>query len=325
MLQAAIVGMGRWGRTLVDAVQGRSSFIRMVAAVSRRPGTVADYAGRQGMRVLPSLDEALADPGIDAIVIATPHGEHHRQILQSLAAGKHVFVEKPMVMTRTDAVEVVAAAQKAGRVLCVGHNRRFLPAYRAMQDLAREKLGEPLQRLGNFSWATAYSPDSWRLAEGQSPAGGMSGMGIHTIDALIGLGARAKAVDVVTRRRPGVALEDTVTALLDLRDGSLGVLTTMTHTARIWRLEMFGTGGWAAMDGESRLVHTPAGGPQRSWDFVPAESERLELEAFAEAAAGRAAYPVTLEDAIHGVAVFEAICRAAEDAGGGPSRRTVAD
>lgn len=318
MLQAAIIGLGRWGRTLVNAVQGRGETIRFVAGATRTPAAAADFAARHGLRLYPSLEEALARPEVEAIVLATPHSEHLPQILQCARAGKPIFVEKPLTLTRAAAVDAFAAADAAGVRLCVGHNRRFLPCYAALADLARTDLGEMLQRIGNFSWASSgYQPGMWRLSAAECPAGGMTGLGIHMVDAMIGLGARATGVTVSTRRRAQDGPEDTVTALLAFGDGGVGVLTTMLGTARIWRLELYGTRGWAAMDGENRLVLAAPNHPVRSWDFPPVDIERAELESFAAAVKGSAVYPVSAEEAIHGIALFEAICSAAA---GGPNQ-----
>jgi len=72
MIDAAIVGLGRWGRTLVEAVQGASSRLRFTRAVVRRPGAHLDFAAKQGLAIAEDLATVLADPSIDAVVLATP-------------------------------------------------------------------------------------------------------------------------------------------------------------------------------------------------------------------------------------------------------------
>ena len=73
MITAAIVGLGRWGQTLVRSVQGKSERLRFAAAVSRDPARVQDFTTRHGLAVVGSLDAVLADPAIDAVVLASPH------------------------------------------------------------------------------------------------------------------------------------------------------------------------------------------------------------------------------------------------------------
>lgn len=94
MLKAAIIGLGNWGRVLVDSVQGRSERIRFVAAATRTPGRAAAYAARQGIELLPDLDAVLARADIEAVVLATPHSQHGAQIAAAARAGRHVFCEK---------------------------------------------------------------------------------------------------------------------------------------------------------------------------------------------------------------------------------------
>jgi predicted dehydrogenase len=312
MLQAAIIGLGYWGQTLVNAAQGSSAAIHFVAGATRTPGAAAEFAARQGIAMYGSLEEVLARPEVEAVVLATPHSAHLPQILLAARAGKHIFVEKPLTLTRAEAEQAFAATDAADVRLCVGHNRRFLPSYAALAELAAKELGEVLQITGNISTSIGgYKPGAWRASPAESPAGGMTSLGIHMVDTMVGLGVRATRVSVTTRRRAGSTRDDTLTALIDWRDGSLGVLTTMISTARAWRMEIFGSRGWAAMDGETRLVHAPIGQAVRSWDFPYCSMERAELESFAAAVAGSARYPVLAEQAIHGIAIFEAICAAA--------------
>src|SRR5215467_14265522 len=91
MIDAAIVGLGRWGKTLVEAVQGKSEVLRFTHAVSRDPGKLRDYAAEHRLELVGSLEPVLANPAIAAVVLATPHSVHSQQILAVAAAGKAVF------------------------------------------------------------------------------------------------------------------------------------------------------------------------------------------------------------------------------------------
>ena len=103
MIKAAIIGMGRWGQVLVDSVQGKSETIVFTAGVTRTVSRAAHYAERQGFPLGDDYDAVLADPAIDAIVLATPHSQHADQIDKAAAAGKHIFVEKPFTLTSASA------------------------------------------------------------------------------------------------------------------------------------------------------------------------------------------------------------------------------
>src|SRR4051812_45060833 len=110
MINAAIVGLGRWGQNLVNSVQGKSEKIRFVAAGMRHPQNARDYAERNGITLHSDIDAVLDDPAIDAIVLATPHTVHAEQIVKAARAGKPVFTEKPFTLTSADAREALRAA-----------------------------------------------------------------------------------------------------------------------------------------------------------------------------------------------------------------------
>src|SRR5437667_3053424 len=123
MIQAAIVGLGRWGKTLVEAVQGKSGRLRFTHAVSRNPAGLRDFGTRHGLEFVGELEPVLADPSIDAVVLATPHSLHCRQIIAAAKAGKAVFCEKPLTLTRDDAARAIAACREAGVVLRIGTDK----------------------------------------------------------------------------------------------------------------------------------------------------------------------------------------------------------
>src|SRR5262245_22782440 len=98
MVRAAIVGLGRWGRSLVVSVQGKSQDIRFAAAHTRTRETAEEFCGLHDLPLVDSFDAVLTDPAIDAVVLATPHSQHEVQVRAATAAGKHVFVEKPITL-----------------------------------------------------------------------------------------------------------------------------------------------------------------------------------------------------------------------------------
>src|SRR5947207_2810923 len=138
MINAAIVGLGWWGKTLVEAVQGTSEEIRFVAGATRTvTPEVQAFAAAQAFRLAPSYDALLADPAVQAVVLATPHSLHAQELAAAAAAGKHVFCEKPFALTRRDAEASVAAARQAGITLGLGYNRRFHPEMTKLRERIR--------------------------------------------------------------------------------------------------------------------------------------------------------------------------------------------
>lgn len=316
MLDTAIIGMGRWGQTLVDSVQGKNDAgIRFVAGCTGRPERAADWAARQGVRILPDFHAVLADPAVKAVAIASPHGMHAEQVIAAARAGKHVFVEKPFTMSKASAEAAVAACRAAGVVLALGHNRRFLPAVAEMKALlVNGRLGTLLHVEGQFSGpgAIAYKPGMWRANRAESPLGGMGGMGIHMVDMFINLAGRIAEVTVQSHARAiDNGLDDTTAALFRFASGATANFATLAYAPRYWRVALFGTDGIAELHGHENLAFTPREGEGWVRDFPKTDIEAAELSAFAAAVGGGPAYPLPVAEAIHGVAVYEAMIGAA--------------
>jgi predicted dehydrogenase len=308
----AIVGLGRWGRVLVDSVQGRSDRVRFTAAVGRDPAAAAEHAKPRGLKVLPDLAAALADPDVHGIVLATPHSRHGAEVAACAAAMKPVMVEKPFTLTHASAKAALDAAQ--GKIIvAAAHNRRFLPALDAMQALIDDgTLGTLLHLEGNFSGNVVgrYTNEMWRVAPGESPAGGLAGSGIHLIDTMIRLaGPMTRVFAQSSRRVHAVPLDDTTSVLLTHASGVTASLNMMTATRPTFRLSAYGTKGRADLTDAETLVHGPIDEPMTTRNFEKFDIERAELEAFADAIAGRAPYPIPWGDILNGVAVFEAVSR----------------
>ena len=134
MINAAIVGLGRWGQNLVNSIQGKSDKIRIVAGVTRTREKAAGYAKRQDFPLYDNYGKVLVSPRVEAIVLATPHSQHAVQIIAAAKAGKHVFTEKPFALTRQDAAACIKACANNNVTLAVGYNWRFQPA---LQEIKR--------------------------------------------------------------------------------------------------------------------------------------------------------------------------------------------
>ena len=297
---------------MVSSVQGKSEHIRFVRGVTRRPALAEDFARQHGLPGDDDYAAALADPAIGAVVLATPHSQHVEQVKQAAAAGKHVLVEKPFALEHAGAAQAVAACEAAGVILGVAQNRRFLPAaIRLKQMVADGVLGDILHLEGNMSGPSGerFLTSTWRGAIGESPGGGMTGKGVHVTDLMIHLLGPVVEVDARSLQLAvGGELDDTTVMLLRFATGATGTLATMTVTADLWRLQVYGTKGWAEMRGETTLVTLMSGETQEEViEFDAIDIERAELEAFARAVAGGAPYPVPNDEALANVAVLEAI------------------
>src|SRR5436853_1582992 len=268
MIRAAIVGIGRWGQTLVGAVQGQSGAFRFTAGHTRTRAKAEGFCARHRIALKDSLDAILADPAIDAVVFATPHSEHGGQVERAAAAGKHVMMEKPFTLDRKSAARALDAVAKAGVTLGVAYPRRFHPGMRELK--ARIDDG----RLGTIAHCSAeqnapaglfMDPGSWRAEASEAPAGGMTASGVHNMDAMIHLFGRIDEVYASSLRRAvGYDAEDTTSVMFGFANGMSGTLLCSLVTAVGYRLSVFGTKGCAEIvtpELDFRFTPVPAAMP----------------------------------------------------------------
>lgn len=320
--QLAIVGLGRWGKVLVDAVQTTSPTVRFVTAVSRDPARIDGDAKARGLTAVATLAEALADTAVEGVVLASPHSAHAGQIAQCIAAGRPVLVEKPFTLTKADAEAALAAADEAGVLVTAAHNRRFLaPVVTLKEMIEAGALGTLLHIETNFSsdMTGRYQAGHWRIAPGESPAGGLAGSGIHHIDGIIYLaGPIAEVFAVSCRRVHDVPLDDTTVVTMRLASGATASLLMITATAPTYRIVAYGTKGKAEINGDAArrgsetMVVTLTDGSETRRAFEPFDIERAEVEAFAASIRGEAPAQVTPADIVNGIAAFEAVPASAE-------------
>jgi UDP-2-acetamido-3-amino-2,3-dideoxy-glucuronate N-acetyltransferase len=132
--RVAVLGCGYWGKNLVRVFDQLGA---LTAVHDPDPATASTMAENHGVRAL-ELDAVLADPEIDAVAIAAPAAQHAKLALAGLAAGKHVYVEKPLALDVADAERVCAAGDAAGRVVMVGHLLQYHPVFLRLSELVRD-------------------------------------------------------------------------------------------------------------------------------------------------------------------------------------------
>jgi predicted dehydrogenase len=138
-----VVGYGYWGPNIVRNIIEQPEF-ELVALCERDQGRVAEFEKRwPGQRAIDKFEEALADPDVEAVAIATPPHTHYSLVRQALEAGKQVLVEKPLARTAGEAAELVALSEEVERVLLPGHTFLYSPSVNKVKDLiAEDALGE---------------------------------------------------------------------------------------------------------------------------------------------------------------------------------------
>ena len=332
MVDAAIVGLGWWGKTLVEAVQQDSKEIRFVAGTTRtKTPEVQAFADAQKFALVDSYEELLANPQVQAVVLATPHSMHAQQVIAAAALKKHVFCENPFALTKESAQQAVSAMKNAGVTLGLGYNRRFHPEMVKLRSRIRSgELGTILhvEATMTFPNALMLKPDAWRADPHETPCGGLTPMGVHAIDGMIDLCGPIDQVFAQSfHRAVPVDADDTTSILFRMKEGMSGYLGTMTATGPGFSFQVFGTKGWVRLEGmthvagasseerRTRLFGTckfqPIKGPAETWEAERLDVTRASLEAFAQAVSGGPAYPIPTEEMVHGVAVTEAIVRSA--------------
>jgi predicted dehydrogenase len=326
MIRAAIVGIGWWGRTLVNAVQGKSSAIRFTAGYTRTRNSAEAFCSENGIALKDDLDQILSDPAVDAVVFATPHSQHAAQVERAAAAGKHVLMEKPFTLDVKSAELALGAAARAEIVLGVAYPRRFHPAMIELKARVQDGRLGILTHCESVQSAHAglfMSSDYWRGDPQEAPAGAMTATGVHNLDAMIYLFGRIDEVYCRNLRRVMSRLEDTTSVMLSLANGMSATLFCSLVTAVTYRFAVYGTKGCVALanqDVEFHFTRTPetpppagrlAALPPEIIEYRGFNSLATELEGFAAAINGERPYPITPEEIIHGVAVLEAIVRSA--------------
>ena len=313
MINAAIVGLGRWGQALVTAVQGKSDRIRFIRGVVRDPMRARDFAGQQGLAVTTALADVANDPRVDAFFLATPHSLHVEQVIAVAAAGKPVWCEKPLALTRAEAVRAVAACRDAGVALGCGYNRRCFSSMRELKRIVDGgALGDILHVEGHFSneYSTRMVPHGWRDDPTESPALGMTGCGLHALDALVNLAGPIRQVHAkACAPKPPPDPRDAVAVLMEFASGATGLMATVRATVPFWRVHVFGTKGDAEVRDERHLRISYIGTQATERTFAPVDSLRALVESFADAVEGRAQFLISPRQLIDVTAAFEAVIK----------------
>ncbi len=327
MIRAAIVGLGRWGRSLVGSVAGKSDDIRFVRAYTRSPAAAADFCRDKQVTLVGSYQEILRNPDIDAVVLATPHSQHQAQALAAAAARKHIFVEKPLTLDLESARAVADAARDGGLVLAVGLTRRFHPSIGELRSRARDgRLGSIVAMVAQHTTSTAQfvAADNWRAAAEETPGGAFTAVGVHALDHMIEFAGSVRDVRCVTARTYPGPSDDTTTIMLRFASGATGLIFCSVATATNFEFTTYGSRGLAEISRAdlSRFRFAPLATAAPT-GLVPAPPDEIvehsgfdmlhaEMTAFAGAIGGKKPYPVPIDDVLHGMAVFDAVIESAK-------------
>lgn len=305
----ALVGAGSFGTgMLVPQMQKRPERFFLKAIVSRSASQASNYARTQRVEVLASeLAPVLADPEIDAIVIATRHHEHAQQVAEGLAAGKHVFVEKPLALNWDQLDQVVAAHNSArnGGSLMVGFNRRFSPAVREIQQATAHRRSPLVMQYRLHGGYIAL--DHWvQTAQG---GGRNLGEACHMYDVFRSLaGAPVKSIHAAAIDPGALAYlrSDNFSATIQYEDGSLAnlIYTALGPKQGLAkeRLEVFCDGECWIVDDYKKL--TRASDQAVLWQSAEADKGHFEeLSRWGDAIATGSDSPIPFAELVETTAV----------------------
>lgn len=314
MQKAAIIGLGSWGQRLVRAVQGKSESLQFARAVTRTPARVEAFAREHDLAVSDRLRDALDDPAIDLVVIASPAAQHGPQGLAALNAGKPTMIIKPLALGLRQARMLLAESEKLGVPLVLGYNRGFFPStIELKRRIAAGDLGVLVHAEGSFCTDRFLHllEGDWKADPTQSLPGSLADHMLYDMINVCGPVAEVHAM--AAHRIVSNGLLDTTAVVLQFREGITGLLSAVGATPDYHRLAFFGEKGWGEVRRPDSLSLKAAGEEMAEISFDRIDCERAQLEAFAQAIHRHGHYPVSLPESVHAVQVLEAMALSASE------------
>lgn len=317
-LRVGCVGLGWWSDVLADAML-RSDRLRIAACYSRSAEKREAFAAKYGCRAAPGYEAMLADAGIEAIVNTTPNNVHLQTTQAAAAAGKHVFLDKPIANTIADARAITRACRDAGVVLAIGYQRRREAHFRwVRREIEAGTFGRLVNAEANISRDRLGKIDlaSWRYTADGMPGGVMLQIGIHYADVLAYLLGPVKAVSgrlaqlVLPGDNPDVA-----SLVLEHENGALSTLNASYASAsEYYLLNVYGKEASAYYDLHGGLRVLRRGGAG-AMPVSCAKNDTIveELEEFAAAVRGEARPEMDGDAATASLAVIRAGIRSASE------------
>jgi predicted dehydrogenase len=258
MLRVALVGCGSVGRRRAAAIAADGG-ARLVAVSDLDAGRAAALAAETGAEATTDWRAAVERPDVDAIVVSASNDTHAPVGLAALAAGKHVLIEKPLARTPAEAAELVAAAERAGRVLQTGFNHRWYPSIQHARRLVDQgAIGEPLLARCRYGHGGRRTwPSEWFTRPEVSGGGTFLDNGVHALDLFRWfLGDFAEATGMVaTLAWPVAPCEDNGVGVFRTAGGRLALLhSSWTQWDPVFSFELFGHDGFIHVTSRESLT-----------------------------------------------------------------------
>ncbi|HYN13140.1 MAG TPA: Gfo/Idh/MocA family oxidoreductase [Burkholderiales bacterium] len=315
-MNVGCIGMGWWSDVLADAIQ-RSEKLSIISCFSRSEEKRRKFAEKYRCKAASSYEEILSDKKIEAIVNTTPNSVHLETTLAAARAGKHVFLDKPIANTISDARALTQACRKAKVVLALGYQRRRESQFRWIKERI-EDFGKLVNAEANISRDRLgkIDLDSWRYTAEGMPGGVMLQIGIHYTDVLEYLLGPVKAVsgNFVRLVLPGDN-PDVASLVLEHANGALSTLNASYASAsEYYLMNIYGKEASAYYDLHQGLRFLKRGSAG-SEPVSCRKSDPIveELEEFARAVRGEGEVEMDGERGTESLAVILAGIRSAKE------------
>lgn len=236
-VKLAVIGCGYWGKNLA---RNFAQLGALAAIVDPNPEAAKTHADAHGVQAM-SMEQALGDASIDAIAIAAPAELHKALALQGIAAGKHIYVEKPLALSVADGEEMRDAANAAGRILMVGHLLQYHPVFAALREKVR---AGDLGKL-RYAYSNRLSMGKFRLEEDA-----FWSLAPHDVSMILALfdeapsEVRGGGLDFIT---PGIADESRLDLVFP-SGGRAHIFASWLHPFKEQRLVVVGEKSMAVFD-----------------------------------------------------------------------------
>jgi len=286
-ISVGLVGVANHGTTILNAILA-SGNLHLESCYDTDTNASDQVRTRTGCRVAGSYEELAADSQIQAVVLVTPNHVHADQFKKAISTGKHVFVEKPISNTISEAKEMIALARKSGRVLMVGHNTRRRRVFRRAKQLLEEgNIGTIVSVEANVSRSVGFAPGlpPWKADPTKCPLLPMTQLGIHFVDTISYLLEPVKSVSCIATNiaMPGDVYDSTA-AILQLESGVPFALTSCYVSPDAYFIRIYGTKGLILCHATHLSVELLGSTKVTEEDFHQegAESYELQMHEFGE-------------------------------------------
>ena len=245
-----VVGYGYAGRYFHTPLVAATPGLHLYGVVSGRVEAREQFRQRFGAKTFAHFEQALADPQVDLVVLATPNDLHAPQAIAAMHAGKHVVTDKPMCLNVAEADAMIAASRQSDRLLSVFQNRRWDGDFLTIRAIVEQGLlGELF--LIETAWLQTRPPRGWS-SEQRRGGGKLLDLGVHLIDQVVEL-VGAPVTQVYARLHGGVwptDVEDHAHCIVSFASGiDVHVTTSSVAPIQARRWQLLGAGGVLVKEG----------------------------------------------------------------------------